>query len=106
FFYTNKVKGLSTDGDCTSPTAAVITGILTVNVTNSVPRFITQPTPAVQGVCIGSNATITALGSGCPSVAYQWWFNATTILVNATNASLTISNAQFANAGNYTVVLT
>jgi len=39
-------------------------------------------------------------------LSYQWWFNATTNLAWATNASLTITNAQSMNAGNYTVVVT
>ena len=39
------------------------------------------------------------------AVAYQWQFNTTNIL-GATNSSLTLSNIQLADAGNYSVVIT
>lgn len=41
-----------------------------------------------------------------PRFSYQWQFNATNALTRATNAFLTITNAQSTNAGNYSVVVT
>jgi hypothetical protein len=37
---------------------------------------------------------------------YQWYFNTNTALANATNASVTITSAQFTNTGFYSVVVT
>ena len=56
--------------------------------------------PARQTVYLGSNATFTALVQGAAPVSYQWLLNGTNA-GNATNASLTITNAQFASAGIY-----
>ena len=61
--------------------------------------------PASLTVLQGSNSTFTVVAGGT-SPAYQWRFNTTNNLLNATNASVTITNAQSTNAGNYTVVIT
>ena len=47
---------------------------------------------------------VTATGDS--PLNYQWFFNGTNILGNATNSLLSIPNAQTNNAGNYTVVVT
>ena len=60
--------------------------------------------PADQLVNAGNNATFTVGAGGVSPLFYRWRFN-TTNLVNATNSALTITNAQFTNAGNYTVVV-
>ncbi|MEI7732437.1 MAG: immunoglobulin domain-containing protein, partial [Verrucomicrobiota bacterium] len=60
----------------------------------------------------GSNATFTLVAStyyGATTNAnyilkYRWWFNGTNLLANQTNATLTITNAQITNTGNYTVI--
>lgn len=51
----------------------------------------------------GTNATFTVLATGTGTLRYQWWFNGATPLAGATNASLTVSNAQLANNGDYAV---
>jgi uncharacterized protein YjdB len=67
----------------------------------------TSPTlpqkPADQTVVVGQSATFTveALGGG---LSYQWSFGATAI-TDATNASLTLSNVGFTNAGTYSVLV-
>jgi len=60
--------------------------------------------PQDQSVPIGANAafSITALGEG--QLGYQWQFNGTN-LAGATGTSLTITNVQLENAGNYIVVV-
>ncbi len=62
--------------------------------------------PASLGVSAGNNATFAVGAGGAAPLAYQWQFNTTNNLVWATNASLTITNAQNTNAGAYTVVVT
>jgi hypothetical protein len=39
-------------------------------------------------------------------LSYQWWFNATNSVTWGTNASLTVSNAQPADAGGYRAIVT
>jgi hypothetical protein len=60
--------------------------------------------PASQTINAGSNAVFNVGAIGKDALSYQWWFNATN-LFKATNASLTITNAQSTNAGNYAVVV-
>jgi uncharacterized protein YdaL len=69
------------------------------------PPFITNP-PAAQSVILSNNAIFTVGAGGDPALAYQWWFNVTNLLGGATGSSLTISNAQPANAGVYSVMVT
>jgi hypothetical protein len=68
------------------------------------PAIINQPTNQI--VTAGQNATFTVGASGNAPFSYQWQFNATNALARATNVSLTITNAQSTNAGNYSVVVT
>jgi len=67
-------------------------------------RRFAQPTNQI--VTAGQNATFTIGASGNAPFSYQWQFNATNALTRATNAFLTITNAQSTNAGNYSVVVT
>jgi len=66
--------------------------------------FITAQ-PQSQTVPPGSNATFSVTASGSPPLNYQWRFNATNIS-GATIASYTRTNAQSADAGGYTVIVT
>jgi RHS repeat-associated protein len=100
------VEGVTTDTDCPNGTPSVVSGTLTVTVTNSPPVIISQPQPTNQTVTVGNDASVTVVATGCPSAAYQWRLNATNIIASGTNATLTIFNVQPTNAGNYTVVVT
>jgi len=51
-------------------------------------------------------ATFTVQADGTPSLFYQWYFNDTNLIAGATNASLTLTNLQLTNAGNYSVTVT
>jgi Leucine-rich repeat (LRR) protein len=73
--------------------------VLTVNLLPT----ITTP-PQSQAVNAGNNVTFNVVASGAGPLSYQWQFNSSAILL-ATNASLTLTNVQPANAGNYTVVV-
>jgi hypothetical protein len=61
--------------------------------------------PASQSVSLGANATFTVDAAGTLPFNYQWLFNGTN-LMNDTNRSLTITNTQLTNAGDYSVALT
>src|SRR2546422_322056 len=54
----------------------------------------------------GSAATFFVTATGTPPLAYQWFFNSTIALFNATNADLILTNVQSLNAGGYLVVVT
>jgi hypothetical protein len=92
------VTATNSAGSATSSAAT-----LTVNAAATVPAFTTQP--ASQTVAPGASATFSATASGSPTPTYQWNFNGAAIS-GATSASYTISSAQAANAGSYTVKAT
>lgn len=76
--------------------------------TNSGPvalTFTQQPTPASFTTPASFSATFTAAAKGLPRPHYQWRLNGTPI-EGATHASLTLTNVQLADAGDYTVVIT
>ncbi len=68
------------------------------------PPSITQQ-PTNQTVLVGDPATFSVTANGTPPLNYQWNCNLTN-LVGATNATLTLSSAQLAQAGNYSVTVT
>jgi hypothetical protein len=67
------------------------------------PSIDTQPRDQIG--CLGHAATFTVSASGSDSLSYQWYFNTNTLIVNATNASLTLTNLRGTNAGKYSVVV-
>ena len=71
--------------------------ILTVNVP---PSITTQP----QGLTVNqsANATFTVVATGTAPLAYQWYLGGLP-LADATNSVFTVTNAQPAAAGNYSV---
>ena len=79
---------------------------ISYTVTNSpadVPVVTTQPQS--QGVEPGSNATVTVVATGAPTLQYQWRLGGAD-LASATASSFTVTHAQATNAGSYTVVIT
>jgi uncharacterized delta-60 repeat protein len=67
------------------------------------PAVITTQ-PVSQTVAAGGTVTFAVVATGNPSPTYQWKFNGSSI-AGATNATLTIANAQFANLGTYSVTV-
>lgn len=64
-----------------------------------------QTQPQSQTVTEGDNATFTVVATGTAPLIYQWYFNTNTTLVNATNTTLTITNADSGDVGSYSVVV-
>jgi beta-lactamase superfamily II metal-dependent hydrolase len=60
--------------------------------------------PASQTVNPGANATFSVTATGTAPLGYQWRFNGVDI-ADANSASLTITNAQSSDAGNYSVIV-
>ncbi len=67
------------------------------------PTITTQPASAT--VVQGQTATFTVAAAGNPTPTYQWYYSGAAI-PGATGTTLTLGNAQFAIAGNYTVIVT
>jgi hypothetical protein len=67
------------------------------------PAISQQPTNI--GVVAGANAAFSVTATGTGTLHYQWEFNGTNIS-GATAAAYTVTNAQLANAGDYTVLVT
>jgi sugar lactone lactonase YvrE len=63
-----------------------------------------QTQPQSQTVTAGGSAQFSVTASGRPAVTYQWSFNGTAIS-GATSSSYSLSSAQSANAGSYTVTV-
>ena len=61
--------------------------------------------PSTARASVGQSVTFNSGVVGQPPFNYQWQFNGTNI-ANATNATLTLTNLQLTNSGNYTVSLT
>src|ERR1051325_852561 len=61
--------------------------------------------PQNQSVAQGANATFSVSASGATPLYYQWRFNTTNLLAGATASSYTRSNAQPADAGSYSVIV-
>lgn len=74
------------------------------------PIQITLP-PQNQEIAYTSNASFSVMATGVAPLSYQWFFNGSALspdatrLSGVTNATLTISNAQFSNIGAYTVIV-
>ncbi len=106
------LSGLQTsdagDYNATVSNPAGITNSATATLTVVVQvQILQQPTnQVINGV--GSNVTFTVSAIGTGTLRYQWLFNGTNIVNNptATNSSLTVTNAQLTNNGNYSVVVT
>jgi hypothetical protein len=79
--------------------------LLVSSTNSSSPPAITDQ-PASRTVLVGSNALFNVGASGSAPLSYQWWFNTTNHVAYGTNASLTVSNAQPAQAGRYRVIVT
>ncbi|HUA66482.1 MAG TPA: immunoglobulin domain-containing protein [Alphaproteobacteria bacterium] len=71
---------------------------------NAAPLLLAQPTNAI--VLLGQTTNFTVSASGAPAVSYQWFYAGRTNIFGATNASLSLTDIQLAEAGNYYVIVT
>jgi hypothetical protein len=85
----------------TNSAGAVTSSVATLAV--NVPPSITNQ-PQSQTVFVGASPTFSAGASGTAPLGYQWRFNGTNIS-GATNSGYTRNNAQLADAGNYSAVV-
>jgi alpha-tubulin suppressor-like RCC1 family protein len=75
------------------------------------PVITDQPQPTNQTVAAESTVTYAVTAFGASPLSYQWQFNGVSLvngggISGATTPSLTVSNAQTANSGDYSVVIT
>jgi hypothetical protein len=68
------------------------------------PPSITQQ-PTNQLVSLNGTATFAAGAAGSPPLSFQWWFDQTNALPDATNATLVVANVQATNVGGYSVTV-
>src|SRR6266567_1999234 len=68
------------------------------------PSIVSAPVSAT-AECSSGSATFSVSAAGSTPLAYQWRSNASPI-AGATGSSLTLNNVTFANAGNYSAVIT
>ena len=80
-------------GTQTSSNALLTVGIL--------PSVTIQPTNVA--IAIGSNITFSITAEGTAPLTFQWTFDETNIIVDATNSTLVLTNVQLTNAGEYPV---
>ncbi len=67
------------------------------------PLISTQPSN--ETVTAGQPATFSIVANGATPLSYQWYFNTNLLMAGATNAILTVTNPQPAQAGAYYVVV-
>lgn len=84
------------------PYAALVTIVETGTNVAATPSLIVQQSN--ETIIEGQNATLSVVATGTPPITYQWQENGTNI-AGATNDTYTIVDAQPANSGNYTVVI-
>lgn len=79
-------------------------GIAGKCVSSLAPVITVQPTN--QAVNAGVTVSFKVVAAGALPLNYQWYFNGTNIMAGATNATLTLTNVQLTNAGDYVVAVT
>jgi uncharacterized repeat protein (TIGR01451 family) len=87
---------------CNQPEPDQSNNSATVATTVIDPVIITNQ-PASITVRAGARATFSVGATGTPPFTYQWFFNGTNLLNNASSATLTLTNVSAAQAGAYSV---
>ncbi len=82
---------------------AVTSTVAMLTVQPVAPSISSQPTNFA--VVVGSTAQFTVSAGGTAPLAYQWFFNSTNPIASG-GTTLTLTNVQFSQAGNYQVIVT
>lgn len=80
-----------------------------VNAAFAAPPITSQPAPPTQSVNVGENVAYSVAATGTGTLSYQWMKRTTgpyANIVSATNATLTLTNVQAADAATYRVTVT
>jgi uncharacterized repeat protein (TIGR01451 family) len=77
--------------------------VVSVSAVNNLPSITAPPSNAV--AVAGAGALFQVSAAGTAPLSYQWFFDLTNALPGATNAQLTLTNVQVAQAGSYTVAV-
>jgi len=91
----------STNGNTNPLSLAVNTNLSLTGTFAQLPAFDVQPQIVTNS--IGSTASFSSHSVGTAPINYQWFFGGN-FLAGATNTTVSVTNVQLANAGNYFVV--
>jgi len=99
------VVGLTAKSSANAGASQTTTANLTINIATvvSTAPVITSP-PASVAVTQGQTATFSVTATGTAPLTY-FWFHGAVLMTNGPNSVLTIANAQPANAGAYSVIV-
>ena len=95
----------------TSPTGGAGAGVLTWNKTNWMVTAYPPSAPVITGdpqsviATNGQSVQFTVVAGGSNPLSYQWYFNTSSPVGSATNATLTLTSVQSTNVGSYSVVV-
>jgi hypothetical protein len=82
---------------------ATLSSNAVLTVTTNPPTITAQPTNR-SGI-VGTNFTFSVSAFGSLPLTYQWFYNTNTLINDATNSSLVLSNIQLNQSGTYSVVV-
>ena len=110
------VDGVGTAARFAIPTGVAVNAtsdIYVADTNNQTVRFVYLPAaagisqqPQSQIVAAGANVTFTVTATGKPAPTYQWYLNGTVRISGATSNTLSLTNVQTSDAGNYSVTVT
>jgi pectate lyase len=89
----------------TNSYGSVTSSVAQLTVTTPVAPSITAQPQDQTNILPGATATFSVVAGGSDPLSYQWYYNTNTLLTNATDFILTITNIQPGNAGSYSVAV-
>src|ERR1035437_3041664 len=87
----------------TNSYGSVTSSVAQLTVSTPVAASITTQPQDQSNILPGATATFSVVAGGSDPLNYQWYYNTNTLLTNATDSILTITNIQPGNAGSYSV---
>jgi len=85
-------------------TDIIFTEVRVEYIPGSTPPSVTMD-PQGQSVFVGQDAPFSVLAEGTLPLNYQWYYNTNSLIANATNSTVTVTNAQVSDSGGYSVVV-